>query len=145
MVNESLVLRLAGNIEGYLRDLTCLDALSSDEFKSDLKTRRFTERTLQIAIEAMLDIAHHIISDERFREPDSYADAFAVLVENGVLDEDFLDTAKRMAQFRNKLVHGYESIDPDIVYAIATVNRGDVEGFLDRVRSWMRGNGAVER
>ena len=137
MVNQSVIFRLLGNIEGYLNDLALLDDTDILNFQNDLKIQRFTERTLQITIEAMLDVTHHIISDERFREPDSYADSFVVLSEQKILNEDFLETAKQMAQFRNKLVHGYEKIDPEIVYAIATEKSCDVRIFLDSVRLWM--------
>jgi uncharacterized protein YutE (UPF0331/DUF86 family) len=124
-------------MEGYLADLRLLDDAGLSGFQNDLKSQRFAERTLQIMLEAMLDVAHHIISDERFREPDSYADAFVVLTEQKILDEDFLETAKRMAQFRNKLVHGYEKVATEMVYAIATEKRCDVERFIDSVKSWL--------
>ena len=49
MVNKAIVLRLMGNIEGYLNDLLSLENLSLPEFQDDIKSQRFTERTLQIA------------------------------------------------------------------------------------------------
>lgn len=138
MVNESIILRLMGNIDGYLKDLETLSSLS--EFQNDIKTQRFTERTLQIIIEAMLDITHHIISDENFREPDSYSDAFKILAENKIIRDDFLPTIKQMAQFRNKLVHYYEKIDPDIVFIIATQKQSDIKQFVSQIKSWLTAN-----
>src|SRR4051812_12224986 len=35
----------------------------------DARERRFVEHTLQIAIQAMRDVASHIVSDERLGEP----------------------------------------------------------------------------
>jgi uncharacterized protein YutE (UPF0331/DUF86 family) len=34
-----------------------------------VRERRFVEHTIQIAIQAALDVASHIISDERLGEP----------------------------------------------------------------------------
>ncbi|HVZ37517.1 MAG TPA: HepT-like ribonuclease domain-containing protein [Polyangiaceae bacterium] len=39
----------------------------------DLRERRFVEHTLQLAIQASLDLASHIVSNERWGEPESRA------------------------------------------------------------------------
>ena len=145
MVNSNIVYKLISSIESYLTELeTFCAGITLQDFSKDIKLQRFTERTLQIAIEAMLDIAHHIISDEKYREPDSYADAFTVLHENGILDESFLKTVKQMAQFRNKLVHSYESIDQEILFTIVIHKRHDIENFITQIKNWIeleqRGN-----
>ena len=137
MVNKTIVLRLLGNIEGYLNDLKLLNDIGFSDFKTDIKVQRFTERTLQIMIESMLDITHHIISDEQLRKPNSYADAFTILYEHKILDKDFLETLKHIAQFRNKLVHYYEKVAIEVVYEIATKKCNDIEIFLDSIKSWM--------
>jgi uncharacterized protein YutE (UPF0331/DUF86 family) len=138
VVNSNIVYKLISSIESYLTELeTFCAGITLQDFSKDIKLQRFTERTLQIAIEAMLDIAHHIISDEKYREPDSYADAFTVLHENGILDESFLKTVKQMAQFRNKLVHSYESIDQEILFTIVIHKRQDIEDFITQIKNWI--------
>ena len=137
MVNKQIIYRLSNNIESYLRDLEEIDKISYDDYSNDIKTQRFVERTLQIAIEAMFDIAHHIISDEKYREPNSYADAFSVLEEKSIIHADFLPIAKLMAQFRNKIVHYYENIDSELVYSIAKNNRNDFAQYIDMIKKWI--------
>jgi uncharacterized protein YutE (UPF0331/DUF86 family) len=39
------------------------------ELRVDIREQRFVEHTLQIAIQAALDVASHIVSDERLGEP----------------------------------------------------------------------------
>ena len=137
MVNKQIICRLSNNIESYLRDLEEIDKISYDDYSNDIKTQRFVERTLQIAIEAMFDIAHHIISDEKYREPNSYADAFSVLEEKSIINTDFLPIAKLMAQFRNKIVHYYENIDSELVYSIAKNSRNDFAQYTDMIKKWI--------
>ena len=137
MVNKQIVFRLLNNIESYLNDLQEIDHMSFEQYSKDVKTQRFIERTLQIAIEAMFDVAHHIISDEKFREPDNYADAFAVLAEHKIITPDYLETAKLMAQFRNKVVHYYEKIDPELVFAIAQNKRDDFKEYIAMIKEWI--------
>ena len=137
MVNKQIIFRLLNNIESYINDLEEIDAIKYKEYSTEIKTQRFVERTLHITIEAMFDIAHHIISDERLREPDSYADAFTVLEENKIISSDFLKTAKLIAQFRNKLVHYYEKIDTEMVFAIAKTKRSDFTDYTNMIKDWL--------
>jgi len=140
MVNKQIIFRLLNNIDSYINDLKEIDTVNYKEYSGDIKTQRFVERTLHIAIEAMFDIAHHIISDERLREPDSYADAFTVLQENKIITSDFLKTAKLIAQFRNKLVHYYEKIDTEMVFTIAKTKRTDFTNYTKMIKAWINKN-----
>jgi uncharacterized protein YutE (UPF0331/DUF86 family) len=139
VVNQDIVLRMLNNVEGYMSELRMANDITHQKYIVDIRMQRFVERTLQIAVEACLDAAHHIISDEGWREPNSYADAFAVLAENGVISESDAETYRLMAQFRNKIVHYYEKVDPEQVFAVFTGHLGDFDGFVKSVREWMRG------
>jgi len=48
----------------------------------------FAERTLQMAIEACLDVASHVIADRGLRVPSTYAETFEILVETGLMSSD---------------------------------------------------------
>ncbi|MHC4874104.1 MAG: type VII toxin-antitoxin system HepT family RNase toxin [Planctomycetota bacterium] len=138
MVNEEIVRRLINNIESYVKDLESHSEIPYSEYSTDIKTQRFIERTLHIAIEAMLDIAHHIISDECLREPDSYTDAFKILAENNIIPSAYLDKAKLMAQFRNKLVHNYEKIDQEQLFSIFKDHQNDFIEFVELISRWLK-------
>ena len=144
MVNQALVLRLLASIEGFVSDLRNADDITHDRFLRDIRLQRFVERTLHIAVEACMDAVHHIISDEKWREPDSYADAFAVLAENGVLTEEQAGRFAMMARFRNKIVHYYEKIEPEQVYGIFKSRLEDFDVFVAAVRDWLAGRGSQE-
>ena len=68
-----------------LKELKSSSDIDWGVYQSDIRSRRFVERTLHVIIEACLDIAHHIISSEGMREPATYRDAFVVLSENGII------------------------------------------------------------
>ena len=88
-------------------------------------------------MEAILDIAHHVISDEGYREPGSYADAFVVLAENGVISAETARNGKLMAKFRDRLVHYYETVDPEQVFNIFAFHLDDFDHFLMDLRTWL--------
>jgi len=137
MVNEAVVERLLANIEGYISQLRQASDIDRQKFTNDIRSQRFVERTLQIAVEATLDTLHHIISDEGYREPNSYADAFAVLAEHNILSDAEAEAGKLMAQFRNKVVHYYEKIEPEQVFAIFQHHLTDFDRFVATIRRWL--------
>lgn len=137
MVKEAVIQRLMSNLEGYVNELRMATDITHEKFIQDIRLQRFVERTLQICIECCLDIAHHIISDEGFREPEGYADAFSVLSEQHILFPESVKQFQMMAQFRNKIVHYYEKIDPEQVYGIFKGKLGTFDSFTHQIKTWV--------
>lgn len=96
--------------------------------------RRYVERTIHIAIEACLDIANYIISYEGYREPQNNKDCFEVLNEQNIISDQLNTQLKKMAQFRNIIVHDYLKIQPEIVYAILEKNIPDIINFAKLIK-----------
>ncbi len=103
-----------------------------------MQRSRFVERTLHILIEACIDVAQHIISDEQFREPTSYRDTFAVLAENGIIQADNLSRMENMSSFRNLIVHYYERIDDAAVYGFSKRNLSDFDVFVQSIVEYLK-------
>jgi len=130
MVDRAVVNRLLIQLDEYIRDLEAVRAqYTLLDFRANKVIRRYTERTLQIAIEACLDLASHVISLKGFREPIDNKDCFEVLLENKLLPVELVQRLKLMAQFRNVVVHDYIRINPDIVYSIVHENIADMVTF----------------
>jgi uncharacterized protein YutE (UPF0331/DUF86 family) len=85
-------------------------------------------------IEACIDIANHIISYEGYREPMSNKDTFQVLAEEKILDKKLAERLKKMAQFRNVIVHDYVRIKPEIVYTVLQSHLNDILEFAKLVK-----------
>jgi uncharacterized protein YutE (UPF0331/DUF86 family) len=137
MVNAAILQRLLNNLESHVNDLRTATDITHEKYIKDIRLQRFVERTLQISIECCFDVIHHIISDKGFREPDSYADAFTVLSEHGVLSLESVGEFHMMAQFRNKIVHYYEKIDPEQVYAIFKGKLQTFDSFRKQIEQWI--------
>lgn len=100
----------------------------------DLREQRFVEHTLQIAIQAALDAASHIVSDRRLGEPGSNRELFDLLRRDGWIDETLCRSLGEMAGFRNILVHGYADVDLDIVRDVVEHRLQDLTDYVSRVR-----------
>ena len=65
----------------YLVDLTEYETISLNAYRQSKKDQRFVERTLQLACEACIATAAHIVSRQGLREPKDNKDLFQILYE----------------------------------------------------------------
>jgi uncharacterized protein YutE (UPF0331/DUF86 family) len=117
-------------IETCLRELRTL--ARPEAIRADVKERRFAEHTLQLAIQAALDVASHVVSDERLGEPRTDRE---LLAGAGWLAPDLAARLRDMAGFRNVLVHGYTDVDPDLVRDVVTNHLSDLDAFVAAARA----------
>jgi uncharacterized protein YutE (UPF0331/DUF86 family) len=95
--------------------------------------RRFVEHTLQIAIQAMLDVAFAVSADLVLGEPADNRQVFDRLAEAGWLTPELRDTCRRMVAFRNVVVHRYLQVDVRIVRSIVERDLKDLLAFVAAV------------
>jgi uncharacterized protein YutE (UPF0331/DUF86 family) len=126
-------MRKLTELETYIKQIQEYSAITLKEYSKDWKLQRIVERTLQMMIELCVDIANLIIADEKFRVPTSYSDTFKVLEEEGLISDEQCNTMKKMAQFRNIIVHHYDKIDETIIVNILRQNLKDFFEYRDSV------------
>lgn len=136
MVDQSLIRRKLADLEQYLGQLAEYRDITIDDYRRDWKTQRIVERTLQIAIEACVDVAEHVIADRRLRVPATYAETFEILGDAGLLDAALRDAMVRMAGFRNVIVHEYARVDSAIVVDVLRNRLADFMRFRAAALSW---------
>jgi uncharacterized protein YutE (UPF0331/DUF86 family) len=136
MTDADLVQKKLALIETCVSELRRL--AQPARIKSDVREERFVEHTLQIAIQAALDVASHIASDERLGEPRTSRELFDLLTRGGWLAAPLTPILRDMVGFRNILVHGYEVVDLDIVKDVVENRLDDLLAFVREVRSRLR-------
>jgi uncharacterized protein YutE (UPF0331/DUF86 family) len=118
---------------------TCVSQLRRlarpEQIATDVREERFVEHTLQLAIQAALDVASHIVSDERLGEPSTNYELFDLLAGAGWIDDVQRATLRKMAGFRNLIVHGYAAVDLAIVRSVVENNLDDLLSFVARIRT----------
>jgi len=141
MIDKTLVEKKLRRIEEFLRELKDVEISSIEEFKENVITRRFIERNIELAIEQMIDICKHFVSGLDLSEPETYSECFDMLVKEGVVLKQSLDTFKSMVRFRNILIHGYEDVDDSITYGIYKQRLDDFKIFIKEIRNYLlKGN-----
>jgi uncharacterized protein YutE (UPF0331/DUF86 family) len=131
MTDAELIAKKLSEIESYVRDLRAL--ASPEEIESDVKEERFAAHTLQLAIQAALDAASHIVSDERLGEPSTNRELFELLEKHGWLESELAARLRKMAGFRNVLVHGYQKLDRAILVDAVRNRLDDLNRFAAAV------------
>jgi uncharacterized protein YutE (UPF0331/DUF86 family) len=136
VTDRDLVLKKLAVVETSVQELRARARL--DALATDVVQERFVERTLQIAIQAVLDVASHIVSDERLGEPRTNRELLDLLERGGWLPSDVAGVVRRMVGLRNVLVHGYDVVDIAVVRDVVEHRLDDLLGVVTMIRSRLR-------
>jgi len=132
VTDVELLLQKLAFIETCVQELRTLARPA--EMRRDVREARFILHTLQIAIQASLDVASHIVSDARLGEPETNRELFDRLAQHGWLSADLAATMAKMAGFRNIVVHGYAGVNLDIAKDVIEHRLGDLLVFVKTIR-----------
>lgn len=133
MTDPDLLAQKVAFIETCVQELRTLARPA--EITRDVREARFVLHTLQLAIQAAIDVGSHIVSDERLGEPENNRALFDRLGRYGWLSTEQAATMGRMAGFRNIVVHGYGSVNLEIVRDIVEHRLDDLLAFVVAVRA----------
>lgn len=131
--DQDKMVKLVSELRKSVGRLKALSKIPKAVFLSDPDKIGSTKYHFIVAIECCIDICNHLISRNSFRVPEDYADTFTVMVESGMIDQQYADDLKAMARFRNRLVHLYWEVDNDQLHIILKTRLDDFKIFLDAV------------
>jgi len=84
---------------------------------------------LQRACEASIDAAMHVVRVRKLGVPQKSRDAFSMLAEAGLLDDDLAQRMQAMVGFRNIAVHNYKALNMVILRSILDKRLGDFKAL----------------
>jgi uncharacterized protein YutE (UPF0331/DUF86 family) len=88
-----------------------------EAFKLDTDRQDAIGMSLLVAVQDALNISLHMSSDEGWGVPASYADGFGLLASHRVIDASLAAALANLATLRNRLAHGYGTVDMDRIWA----------------------------
>lgn len=112
-------------------ELRNLSDLTVERLEGDFFLRRGVERSLQICVEAVIDIAHRLVSLFGAPPCSTATAALETLEQKGVIQSS--QAYRKMVQFRNVIVHRYENVDTAILVDVVLHRLGDFECFVQEV------------
>lgn len=112
-----------------------LDSLES--FTSDERMVAAGESYLRRSLEALLDLGRHVLAKGFGRPVPEYAAIADALREVDILRVEHAATLRRMARYRNRMVHGYDEVTPEELYRNLTERLGDFDAILGAIDRWL--------
>jgi uncharacterized protein YutE (UPF0331/DUF86 family) len=83
---------------------------------------------IERACQAAIDMAMHLVAENRFGIPQSSAHCFVLLSDHNVIPRDLARSLQNMVGFRNIAVHSYQELDQSILSFV--VQKGYVHFIL---------------
>ncbi len=106
---------------------------SVEPLRTDVDLQDALAMSFLVAVQTALDIAMHIAADDGLGVPASYADAFALLARHGRLDAPIARSLEGMAALRNRIAHGYASVDFERIWHELPAGLAAFDGFAAAV------------
>lgn len=117
----------------------CLQRVSEEYqgFENELETNYTRQDSIILnllrASETSIDAAMHLVRIKKLGVPQQSREAFALLNENGVLDNQLCLRMQAMVGFRNIAVHDYQKVSLPILRSILEKHLVDFQEFSRRI------------
>ena len=127
-------------IRDMLKGIRALPLATREEFLSDPRNVAAAESFLRRALEALHDLGRHILA-KGFGDPVTEYKAIAAGLEvHEVLPPDQAALLRKMAGYRNRMVHFYSEVTPIELHEICLSHLDDIEQILQAMISWLAGH-----
>lgn len=131
MKYNGVILKKFTILDDEIARLRGLGELTTAKLDGDHFLKHGVERSLQICVEVVVDVAQRILSLEGRAPAPSAFDALMGLEAMGVIAS--AEAYRAMLQFRNFVVHRYERVDSAVLVSILKRHLVDLEAFRKEV------------
>lgn len=111
MTNVELVARKLAILNEHLRRLRERRPNELSVLRADQLLQDAIALSVLVVVQEARDIALHIATDEGWELASTYREAFVVLERHGLLEPTLTPSLSGAAQLRNRIAHGYASLD----------------------------------
>lgn len=94
--------------------------------------------SLLVAVQEAVDIALHISSDEGWGIPASYRESFDFLAKHGVIDAPLATAMASSAALRNRIAHGYGTVDLERLWADLPAGIAAFDAFAAAIARYLQ-------
>jgi len=139
-ISESVVAQRASWVLEMTDALRELPIQNKAEFLQNKHYVAAAESYLRRSLEALFDIGRHILA-KRFAFPATeYKEIARGLSERKVIVGAEAEWMRKMAGYRNRMVHFYHEISPDELHEICLNHIEEIRLLLERMIQWVKEN-----
>jgi len=103
-------------------------------FSTDFTVQDSAVLNIIRACEQAIDLANHIIKDNRYGIPTSSAESFELLEKKNIISEDLSEKLINMTKFRNIVIHSYQQVKIEIVKNVILCDLNDLLSFAEEIK-----------
>jgi uncharacterized protein YutE (UPF0331/DUF86 family) len=107
-------------------------------FLTDRHKIAAAESYLRRALEALFDIGRHILAKKFAYPATEYKEIAKALSDKGVLVEKETELMRKMAGYRNRMVHFYHEITPEELHEICLDHLNEIKLLVDKLVQWTK-------
>jgi len=133
---ESILGRLQ-KLETVLENLQDKPVNNLEQYKSDLDLQWIVERGLEVASSIIFDIGNHILSGHYKVAVDEYEQILQQLTAKKVISAGLYNELSGLGGFRNILVHGYLTLNHEIVFNHYKKAQDIFPQFIAEIYAWL--------
>lgn len=135
---ESVIERLK-KLEEVLAKLRERSEITLEKYKQDTDAQWIIERGLEIASSTIFDVGNHILAGAYQTSVEEYEQILEKLHEKKIISKDLYAELQGLGGFRNILVHGYLSLNPELVYEHYKKALNSFPRFIAEIERWLEG------
>jgi uncharacterized protein YutE (UPF0331/DUF86 family) len=126
-MDRERILSKLDTLEEYLEQLHAIKPQSFEEYTAMLEKKMSCERLLHLLIETTMDTCYLLVKELKLGLP--AGDESAIQKLSGVFSPALVEKLRGMKRLRNILVHRYDEILDDRIFAILEQNLDDFRVF----------------
>jgi len=140
-VDPERVTRLSAEILERVERLAVYTALDLPAFLEDERNVLAVKMLLVEAVEGAAVLCNHVMARKFRRAPEGFVLCLDELAARLGWENPFRQRLRRIAGFRNEMIHEYREVTPEQVYRMAREEAGVPRELVARVRDWLRAEG----
>ncbi len=109
-----------------------LEVLRGDEDRIDA-----IAMSVMVVVQEAIDIAFHVAADEGWGVPSTYREGFELLAKKGLIHDALATELAGAARLRNRIAHGYASLDVDILWRDLPAGVAAFEAYAAAVAAYL--------
>ncbi|MGH7563571.1 MAG: type VII toxin-antitoxin system HepT family RNase toxin [Gemmatimonadota bacterium] len=134
-INLKIVTDRLAYLKQCLAELGNLPADSFEEFVSDARNPATAESFLRRGIEALIDVARHLLARAYGIAPLEYREVARQAAEKGLVSKpELAHRFEEIAGFRNRLTHYYSEVTEEELFGIVTGQLDDLAAIAAALR-----------
>ncbi len=139
-INGNVVTQRASWVFEMINSLKELPIENKAEFLENKHDIAAAESYLRRSLEALFDIGRHILAKKFAYPATEYKEIAKGLSDRKVIVGDQVELMRKMAGYRNRMVHFYHEITPAELHEICLNHLDEIKLLLERLLQWIKEN-----